>query len=104
VHFCKQSRNVLGLPKGQGTASCAYAQHYVGHQWPHEAQLPAEQPAHELCPADALVVWPCSPLLVNPQALMSLWMSSVLQTGQLGLSEPMMSISKSLLHLLQWNS
>jgi len=61
----------------------------------------AEQPLQEEAPADRLTVWPLPDLLTNPHADITRFTFSLLQSGQLGDSEPNTRHSKVLLHLSQ---
>jgi len=56
------------------------------------------QPLQEEAPADRLTVWPPPDLLTNPQADITRWIFSLLQVGQLGVSEPNTRHSKVFWH------
>jgi hypothetical protein len=53
---------------------------------------------------DELIVWPSDPLERKPQADISLLTSALSQLGQVGVSLPNTSRSKSIPHPLQWYS
>lgn len=70
------------------------------HQWPHPAQLEAEQDPQE-AEAEVLVLTPPLPLLTKPQADISFFTFLLLQEGQSGFAFPMTRYSKSRSQLLQ---